>query len=192
MKKDQGEESTGSVAVAPPHRQTITTDFDGVLVFERMAEIMSMCDRDNPIYEQVSCFSVTLYALGFCECPDFMSFQDVSAGEAAELLRSHFSEIDPDKIPADYHITRSKERYLLVIGDPLFPIHFAVVTDNSAERPYFSKLPFFGAGYDSMAELVSEFAGIDGVTAEDFHFFRKNRLGRIPPSSIGKIYIVRD
>ncbi|MFP4445793.1 MAG: hypothetical protein ACLFPD_06060, partial [Desulfosudaceae bacterium] len=159
---------------------------------ERMAEIMSMCDRNNPVYDQVTSFSVALYALGFCDCPDFISFQDVSAGEAAELLCTHFSEVDPDEIPEDYHLIRSKERYLLVIGDPLFPIHFAVIADKRAERPYFSKLPFFGAGYDSLDELVTEFVGIDGVTREDFHFFRKNRPGRIPSSSLGKIYIVRD
>ena len=192
MKKNQGFESTGSVTIAPFHLKTIKTDFEGVLVSERMAEIMSMCDRNHPVYEQVTSFSVALYVLGFFDCPDFMSFQDVSAGEAAEILRTGFTEIEPGQIPEAYHITRSRDQYLLVIGEPLFPSHFAVVADNSAIRPYFSKLPFFGAGYDSMDELTGEFAGIDGITAADFHFFRKNRVGRIPPSSIGKIYIVRD
>ncbi len=192
MKKDQGYESTDYMAVAPFHRETTTTDYDGVLVSERMAEIMSMCDRNNPIYEQVTSFSVALYALGFFDCPDFMSFQDVPADEAAEILSTDFSEIHFDDIPEDYQLTQSKERYLLVIGDPSFPIHFAVVAEKNTERPYFSKLPFFGAGYDSMDELVTEFVGIDGVTTEDFHFFRKNRPGRIPSSSLGKIYIVRD
>ncbi len=192
MKKNQGYESAGSVAVAPLRLRTMKTDFDNVLVSERMAEIMSMCDRNNPVYEQVSSFCVALYALGFFDCPDFMSFQDVSADEAAEILRTDFSEIDLNEIPENYHITRSKEQYLLVIGDPLFPSHFAVVADKSAVRPYFSKLPFFGAGYDSMDELEREFVGIDGLTAEDFHFYRKKSSGRIPSSSRGKIYIVKD
>ena len=192
MQKNLKCEAAGSGAAAPFKPQMVKMDYEGVLTSERMAEIMDMCARNNPIYEQVSSYSVALYALGFFDCPDFMSVQDVSGDEAAEILAAEFSKIAFDEIPEDYHITESKEQYLLVIGDPVFPKHFAVVADKNKNRPYFSKLPLFGAGYDSMDELINEFAGIDGVTPDDFHFYRKNWYGQIPPSSKGKIYIVKD
>jgi len=121
-----------------------------------------------------------------------MSFQDVSDDEAAEILNADFSEIDFDEIPKNYNIAEANERYLLVIGDPLVPKQFAVVADRLSSRPYFSKLPFFGTGYDSMDELIKEFAGIDGVTSDDFHFYRKDSYGQIPTSCLGKIYIIKD
>ncbi len=192
MQKNLKYEASETRTSKPFRPRMVTMDYDGVLISERMAEIMMICDRNNPIYEQVSSYSVALYALGFFDCPDFMSFQDISAGEAAEILNADFSEIDFKEIPEEYHIAASKEKYLLVIGDPLFPKHFAVVADRAGSRPYFSKLPFFGAGYDSLEELMNEFAGIDGMTADDFHFYRKNWYGQIPPSSMGKIYIVKD
>lgn len=192
MQKNLKSEAAGSAAPKSFMPRMVKMDYDGVMVSERMAEIMSMCARNNPIYEQVTNYSVALYTLGFFDCPDFMSFQDVSSDEAGEILNADFSEIDFDDIPRDYDISRSKERYLLVVGDPLFPKHFAVVADKNAERPYFSKLPFFGAGYDSMDELVNEFGDIEGVTANDFHFFRKDWYGQIPPSCKDKIYIVKE
>ena len=192
MQKNLKYESAGSAASKPFKPRMVKMDYDGVMISERIAEIMSMCERNNPIYEQVSSYSVALYAMGFFDCPDFMSFRDVSKDEAAEILNADFSEIEFDEIPDNYHIAESKDRFLLVIGDPLFPKHFAVIADKSSNRPYFSKLPFFGAGYDSMDELVKEFTGIDGVTTRDFHFYRKDWYGQIPPSSIGKIYIVKD
>jgi hypothetical protein len=185
-------EVAGAAASKPFQPRKVKMDQDGVLVSERMAEIMTMCDRNNPIYEQVSSYSVVMYTLGFFDCPDFMSFQDISSAEAAEILYADFSEIDFDEIPEDYHIAESKERYLLVIGDPMFPKHFAVVADRRSSRPYFSKLPFFGTGYDSMDELIKEFAGIDGVTPDDFHYFQKSWYGQIPPECVGKIYIVKE
>lgn len=182
-----------SVTLPEPFRPRIVKmDYEGVMILEKMSEVMNMCDRSNPIYEQISSYSVALYTLGFFDCPDFMSFQDVSANEAAEILDTEFSEIDFNDIPEDYCIAESKERYLLVVGDPVFPKHFAVLADKEGSRPYFSKLPFFGAGFDSMDELVKEFAGIDGVTRDDFHFYEKNWYGQIPPSCRGKIYIVKD
>jgi len=39
-------------------------------------------------------------------------------------------------------------------------------------------------------ELIDEFAGKDGVTPEDFRFFKKTWYGKIPPDCVGKIYIV--
>ena len=149
-------------------------DRDGLLVGQRIDEILMLCDRNHPLYEQVSSFSVALYALGYFDCSDLMSFHDVLVFEAAEILRKEYSPVDYDDIAKEYRISASSERYLLVIGDPLFPVHFAVVVDNGAERPYFSKLPLFGAGYDSMAELMREFCGKEGVGREDFHYFRKN------------------
>ena len=192
MQKNLKSEAAGSSTSAPFQPRMVKMDYDGILISERMTEIMSMCDRNNPIYEQVSSYSVALYSLGFFECPDFMSFQDVSANEASEILNENFSEIAFKEIPDNYHISESKERYLLVIGDPLFPKHFAIVADRGGNRPYFSKLPFFGAGYDSMDELMKEFVDIDGVTPDDFHFYQKNWYGQIPPSAKGKIYIVND
>ena len=192
MQKNLKYESAGSAAAETFTPRMVKMDYDGVLVTEKMEEIMSLCERNRPIYEQVTSFSVALYTLEFFNAPDFMSFQDVSAGDAAEILDAEFSEIKFDNIPKDYHIARSKERYLMVVGDPRFPVHFAVVADMGAARPYFSKLPFFGAGYDSLDELKSEFAGTDGVTAADFHFYRKNWYGQIPPASVGKIYIVKE
>lgn len=192
MQKNLKRELAGSGAAVPFKPQMVKMDYEGVLTSERINEILDMCPRNNPIYEQVSSYSVALYALGFFDCPDFMSVQDISGDEAAEILAAEFSEIAFDEIPENYRITESKERYLLVIGDPLFPKHFAVIADKNGNRPYFSKLPFFGAGYDSMDELINEFAGIDGVTPDDFHFFQKNWYGQIPPSCQGKIYIVKD
>ena len=79
----------------------------------------------------------------------------------------------------------------MVIGDPLFPLHFAVLVDAQSQRPFFSKLPFFGTGLDSLEELLSEFKGVDGVSSHDIHYFSKNYYGEIPPESIGKIYIAK-
>lgn len=187
------EAAAGLVAPSKPFQLgMVQMNYEGILVSERMTEIMGMCERNNPIYEQISSYSVALYTLGFFNCPDFMSFQDASADQAADILHSDFSEINFDEIPEDYHIAKSEERYLLVIGDPLFPVHFAVVADKSGRRPYFSKLPFFGAGYDSMDELVHEFTGTDGITSNDFHFFRREWYGKIAPSLRGKIFIVKD
>lgn len=192
MPKNRKFEAAGSVVSKLFQPRMVKMDHEGILVTERMTEILGMCERDNPIYEQVSSYSVALYTIGFFDCPDFMSFQDISAGQAAEILKSDFLKIHFDKIPEEYHIAKSKDRYLLVIGDPSFPLHFAVIVDKISDRPYFSKLPFFGAGYDSLDELVKEFTASEGVTIDDFHFFRKEWYGQIPPSSVGKIYIVKD
>jgi len=173
-------------------QSTPQMDYEGFLVSERIKEIMTMCARKNPIYDQISSFSVALYTLGFVNCPDMMSFRDVSADEAAGILKEHFFQIKPKELPVNYQITESKEKYLLVIGDPLFPLHFAVLADTRSPRPFFSKLPFFGSGFDSLEDLIDEFTGIDGVTRNDFRYFKKTWYGQIPPSSVGKIYIVKN
>ncbi|MBU1171697.1 MAG: hypothetical protein KKD44_19260 [Proteobacteria bacterium] len=146
-------------------------------ILERMEEIMSMCHRNHPVYEQFSSFSVVLYTLGITDggpfdCPDFLSFGDVDQEGAARILYEHFTEISQDDIPLGYHITANAVTYLLVVGDPLYPRHFAVVANQQSQRPYFSKLPFFGAGFDTLAELKNEFLGIDGIGKEDFHFYK--------------------
>jgi hypothetical protein len=164
---------------------------EGLEITERIEEIMMMCAREHPVYEQISSFSIALYTLGFFDCPDLMSFQDVDSHEAAAVLKEHFTEIKPEALPRNFHITESKERYLLVVDDPLFPVHFAVLVDTQSARPYFSKLPFFGSGFDSLKELMDEFVGLEGVTRDDFHFFKKIRFGKIPSDAKSKIYIVK-
>jgi hypothetical protein len=166
---------------------------EGLQVCERVKEIMMMCDRENPVYEQISSFSIALYTLGYFDCPDLMSFQDVDGQEAAAILKEHFTPATVEEVPWDYHITQSSDQYLLVIGDPMFPLHFAVLTDFRSERPYFSKLPLFGSGFDSLSELMEEFSGYDGVRQYDAHYFRRNQDSE-PVSGIrkGRIYIVKD
>ncbi len=146
-------------------------------IFERMEEIMSMCHRNHPVYEQISSFGLALYALGITsngtfDYPDLLSFEDVDQQVAADILFEHFTEISHDDIPCDYHIIKNSDTYIHVVGDPLYPLHFAVVTNQQSQRPYFSKLPFFGAGFDSLKELRNEFLGIDGICEEDFYFFK--------------------
>ncbi|MBU4009571.1 MAG: hypothetical protein KJ882_02295, partial [Proteobacteria bacterium] len=89
---------------------------EGLLISERIEEIMMMCDREHPVYEQISSFSIALYTLGFFNCDDLMSFQDIDAHEAAVILSEHFEKINQDNLPQEYNITESKEQYLLVVG----------------------------------------------------------------------------
>ncbi|MDY7035853.1 MAG: hypothetical protein SV375_06785 [Thermodesulfobacteriota bacterium] len=191
-KKEKEDRDTGFSTTASLLREGLSMDNESFELTERIEEIMMMCDREQPVYEQISSFSIALYTLGFFNCPDLMSFQDVDAHEAASILNDDFMEIRKEALPSDYCITASKERYLLVIGDPLFPIHFAVFVNALSPKPYFSKLPFFGAGFDSLEELEDEFAGIDGVTSKDIYFFKKIRYGEIPLKSRGKIYIIKN
>ncbi len=164
---------------------------EGLWIRERIDEILMMCDRDNPVYEQISSYGIALYALGCFDCPDLMSVGDIDACEAGEILQSQFSRVCPADIPNKYDIMEYPEKYLLVVGDPLFPEHFAVLTDSLGQRPFFSKLPFFGSGFDSIEELMEEFIGIDGITFEDFHYFQKKTPSTMPSVSMGRIYIVR-
>ncbi|MGM0788243.1 MAG: hypothetical protein ACQETG_11130, partial [Thermodesulfobacteriota bacterium] len=125
------------------------------------------------------------------DCPDLLSVYDVDPVQAGEILQKHFTRIRAEDIPGSYSITESSEQYLLVAGDPLFPAHFAVLTDCASQRPFFSKLPFFGSGFDSLDELVGEFAGTDGVSKDDFHYFRKDPGHGISSESLGRIYILK-
>lgn len=164
---------------------------EGILVKERIDETIRMCAREQPVYEQVSNFSIVLYIFGYFSSPDLMSVDDVDNVAAGEILREQFEKIKKEDIPSDYNITASPDRYLLVIGDPLFPSHFAALTDMRSIRPYFSKLPFFGSGYDSLKELKSEFLGIDGLTSDNIHWYKwKRPVEAIQKST--KIYTIRD
>jgi hypothetical protein len=175
-----------------PKAKGHTMNPDGLRTVERIEEILMMCARKNPVYEQISSFSVALYAMGFYTCSDFISFPDVESGEAAAILKDYFVEIREEALPMDYHIADSKDRYLLVAGDPLHPVHFALFVDSLSASPFFSKLPFFGSGFDSLEELKDEFQGMDGIQSGDFHVFKKIGFGEIPPESRGKIYIVKN
>lgn len=164
---------------------------EGIAVTERISEIMMMCERVNPIYEQINGFSIALYAAGVLKAPDLMMVQDIDSQEAGTILRDQFTEVRFEDIPDDYTVSASSERYLLVVGNPDFPAHFALLVDIRSKRPYFSKLPFFGSGFDSLAELAGEFPAPAGAGREEIHYFRENRYGEIAPSSRGKIYIFK-
>jgi len=166
---------------------------EGLLICERIQEIMTMCAREDPMYENISSFSIALYTLGYSDCPDLMSFEDVDEREAAEILKEEFYPVHFEDVPVDYNIAEFGGRYLLVVGDPLFPLHFAVLTDTRSDRPFFSKLPFFGSGFDSLSELMDEFAGYDGIRHHEIRYF-KQKPQRETASSIEKreIYIVKE
>lgn len=164
---------------------------DGILVKERIEETLRMCEREHPVYEQISNFSIVLYVFGFFPFTDLMSVEDVDNVKAGEILKQHFEKISKKDILSDYNITSSPDRYLLVFGDPMFPTHFAAVTDMRSIRPYFSKLPFFGSGYDNLKELKSEFLGVDGLTADDITYYKWKRPTKVKEKST-KIYTIRD
>lgn len=162
------------------------------LIDERIREITMMCDRENPIYEQIGSFSIALYPIGFFDGDDLMSVPDLDFREAADVLSAYFEEVSLKDIPPDYHITASGDHYLMVIGDPMFPDHFALLVDNRSPRPFFSKLGFFGSGFDSLAELVEAFPCEDSARVPEIHYFRKIRFGELTPASKGRIYIVKN
>jgi hypothetical protein len=150
-----------------------------------------MCARENPIYEQVSNFSVALYILGHLRCADVMELDDIEITEAAGILKEHFIRINEEEWPSRYHIAASDERYLLVFGDPAFPEHFAALVDSESDRPYFSKLKFFGSGFDSLEELKQEFLGKDGVGRNDIAFFRSKTKAASIAAGSNKIYTLK-
>ncbi|MBN1850149.1 MAG: hypothetical protein JW932_16370, partial [Deltaproteobacteria bacterium] len=142
------------------------------------------------IYEQVSCFGIALYVIGHFDCADLMSFDDVDTVEAGCILNEYFTEITEEELPSEYNILESPDIYLLVFGDPVFPEHFAVLTDTRNEKPFFSKLRFFGSGFDSLEELKGEYLGRDGVGYDDLHYFKRKSPEALKVSSFGKIYTV--
>ncbi len=143
------------------------------LLLDRINEVEMVCERDNPIYEQISSFSVALYVLGYFDAPDLMSVEDLDESDASEILKETFIEVNENEIPSDYNIEESKDRYLLVMGDKFYPEHFAVVVDNKKQRPFFSKLRYFGSGYDSLPELFREFPGEDKNGTQCIQYYKQ-------------------
>ncbi len=148
-------------------------DITHMPLLERIEEVNMMCSRENPIYEQISNFSVALYVLGCIEASDIMDVHDLDESMASETLKDSFQKIDESEIPAGYSVAESKERYLLVIGDTAFPTHFAVVADSQRKKPFFSKINSIGSGFDSLDELKKQFFINGDIHHHDFHFFRK-------------------
>lgn len=163
-----------------------------LLIDEKIREVITMCDREHPIYEQIGGFSIALYPIGFFDGADLMAIPDLDAQEAAAVLSEHFEEVSPKAVPPDYHVTTSPDQFLLVIGDPLFPEHFALIVDNRSPRPFFSKLRFFGSGFDSLAELMEAFPGENPSRLPEIHYFRRIRFGEVATASKGRIYIVKN
>lgn len=170
----------------------VNMDRECILVSERINEVTMMCPREHPIYEQVSSFGIALYVLGLLKGTDVMSFDDVDSTEAGNILKEYFLPIKEADLPLEYQITESKERYLLVIGNPQFPIHFAVLAGVNSERYFFSKLKYFGSGFDSLEELMSDFQGEDGGSYKDIHFYKMVMPRLKSNSSQPKIYIFKN
>ena len=169
-----------------------TMNREGFLISERIDEITRMCEREQPIYEHISSFSIALYVFGHFKVPDLLSVDDIDDVEAGSVLKESFFKIEKSEIPSDYHIYDAGEKYLLVFGDPLFPTHFAVVADMQSQRPYFSKLNFFGSGFDSLDELKSEFVGKDGVGREDIAFYKMKSEATVKKCACSKIYTIKN
>ncbi len=142
-------------------------------VSERIHEVKMMCDRCNPVYEQISNYSIALYVLGYFDDSYLMDIEDMDVCLASEILKENFEQVDEKNIPYDYKITESKEKYLLVIGDTVFPDHFAAVTDIQRKKPYFSKFRYMGCGYDTLEELMVEYSVEEKIGPEDISYFRK-------------------
>jgi hypothetical protein len=151
-------------------------DHEGLFVSERIKEVTMMCGREQSIYDQISSFGIALYVLGFFDSDNILSIDDIGQDEAAMVLQDHFTEIQKEELPVDYQITKSREKYLVVIGDPLFPKHFAVFTDSNTQKPFFSKLRYFGCGFDNLEELMSDFTGEDGLTIMIFIISERGNL----------------
>lgn len=147
-------------------------DREWLFISERIDDVSRLCGREHPIYEQVSNYSLALYVLGFLKCPDILSVEDMDEVEAGVILKEFFVPVKKENIPSNYNILKSKDKYLLVIGDPVFPTHFAVLTDMHRLQPLFSKLKIYGTGFDSLTDLENEFVGWEGVGQDDFIFYK--------------------
>jgi len=145
---------------------------ESLLMMERINEVEMMCARDNPIYEQISSFGISLYILGCLDAKDLLSVHDLNDCDAADFLKQYFIEINKMDIAPGYKTTTNNERYLMVLGDPNFPKHFAVIVDTESEKPFFSKLRYFGSGYDTLEELINEYSDEGIKSYEDVHYFK--------------------
>jgi hypothetical protein len=144
---------------------------EGILASERIEEVMMMCPRNNPLYEQISNFSIALYVIGHYDCDNLLHVDDVENTTAASILKKHFLQIN--ELPEEYNIVNSEDRYLLVIGDPNFPEHFAAVINTANNKPFFSKLRLYGSGFDSLDELKGDFLNNNGFGSDYIHYYRK-------------------
>jgi hypothetical protein len=167
-------------------------DHEGLFVSERIKEVTMMCGREQSIYDQISSFGIALYVLGLFDDDDIMAIDDIDSNEAGMLLKTQFTQIKKQDLPSDYQITKSRDKYLVVIGDPLCPKHFAVIVNTNTQKPFFSKLRYFGCGFDSLEELMSDFTGEDGLSNQDIHYFKKNQVLPQLLEFPSKIYIVKD
>lgn len=145
---------------------------ESLRTMERIREVEIMCTRDEPLYERISNFGVVLYVLGCADCDDLMSMEDIDDRDAADFLRSHCSKLSKIEMDGCYRVSDSAEKYFMVLGDPAFPKHFAVIVDMRSKRPFFSKLRYFGAGFDSLEELLNEYSDSGVAGYEDVHYFR--------------------
>ena len=82
-------------------------NLDGLKVLERIDEVKMMCDRNNPLYEKISNYSIALYSLGFFDVPDLMEADDLDEIEAADYLKMHFEEVNEFALPSNYTINES-------------------------------------------------------------------------------------
>ncbi|MDI6796621.1 MAG: hypothetical protein QMD09_06745 [Desulfatibacillaceae bacterium] len=147
-------------------------DMNSLLALERISEVEMMCARNNPIYGQISGFGIALYVLGCFDARNLLSVDDLDSSDAAAFLRENFVEVDKLDLPPGYEISRDAERYLMVLGDPVCPSHFAVIVDMESKRPFFSKLRYFGSGYDSLEELIDDHLDEGIRSYEDVHYFK--------------------
>jgi hypothetical protein len=147
-------------------------DVNSLLTLERINEVEMMCARSNPIYGQISGFGIALYVLGCLNAKELLSVDDLDACDAAAILRENFVEVDRMDLPPGYKIATDAERYLMVLGDPVCPCHFAVVVDTESKRPFFSKLRYFGSGFDSLEELIDDYLDEGIRSYEDVHYFK--------------------
>jgi len=78
-------------------------DREWLFISERISEVSRICDREHPIYEQVSNFSIALYILGLLKCPDILSAEDVDEVEAGAILKEHFVPVQREDVPSNYN-----------------------------------------------------------------------------------------
>lgn len=145
---------------------------NGNTLRERLWEANMVCARQNPIHEQISPYSFPLYVLGTIDAPDILSVEEVDMWKASDYLKENFARIDVSEIPSDYSVSRSDDRYLLVLGDSDFPLHFAAVMDMRSDTPFFSKSRHMGSGFDGLKELISDVSVEADLPSPDVHYFK--------------------
>lgn len=145
---------------------------NGTTVRERLWEANMVCARQNPIHEQISHYGIPLYVLGTIDAPDILSVEEVDMWNASDYLKENFARIDLSEIPPDYSVSRSDDRYLLVLGDPDFPLQFAAVMDMGSDTPFFSKSRHMGSGFDGLKELISDVSVDTDLPTPDVQYYK--------------------